>query len=144
MPKPQISFFINERIYMNIFFWILSVLGSLVMCYSNFFRSNSEEIIGIKMHPFYWWLFAESCLTYIGMTNFDFVCEKLGGDKFKTAMIFMFTKVVVDIALYTMYYSFRPKHAVALFFICCSLVALKWPDPVEDQQRKEKAMMKKK
>jgi hypothetical protein len=131
----------------NIFLWALSVLGSLIMCYANFFRSNSEEIVGVRMNPFYWWLLAESILTWIGMTNFEFVASKLDGDKFKTAVIFLVTKMVIDICLYSIYYSFRPKYAITLLFMLCALVAMKWPDPTEDkqrQERKEKIMARKK
>lgn len=111
---------------MDIFPWILSVLGSLVMIGFGFIKSNPEVVKLGKIDPILWWLFCESWLTWVGITNFSFVKGKLDGDGFKTAIIFAATKMIVEICLYSYFFKWEPKYAIALILILLAGLVMKY------------------
>lgn len=111
---------------MEIFPWILSILGSVVMIGFGFIKANPEIIKLSKIDPFLWWLLCESWLTWIGIANFSFVKEKLGDDSFKTAIVFAATKIILEILFYSYFFKWEPKYAISLALVLLAALVLKY------------------
>lgn len=96
-------------------YWVLSVLASLFMCITAFIKSNPEEFGIGRIHPLMWWAVMGWVTAYVGMTNWTYVKAEIG--PLKGLVYFTIFQVVFDVIVYSWYFGWQPKYAIAIILV---------------------------